>query len=107
MGGSHDDPPCGVDLPCHLITLLYRMPEDFLEHQDHILVAVIVIIEQHHVVGRQPFGLLLFLLYRPGNRICHTSSHPDTCNLMPLSTPLPLRLTLFEERAHPFLGVCE
>src|SRR5829696_2147212 len=72
VGGRHNHPPCSVDLPRHLITFLHRMPEDPLQHQDHILIAVIVVIEQDYVVGRQPLCLVLFLLYWPGNRICHS-----------------------------------
>jgi hypothetical protein len=51
LGVGHDDPAGRVHLQRHPVTPLRRMPEDFVQHPDHVLEAVIVVVEQNNVVG--------------------------------------------------------
>src|SRR5207245_2200021 len=47
---------------------LRGMAEELLEHGDHVLEAVIVVVEKDDVVRRLPLRLLLFLLLRARQR---------------------------------------
>jgi hypothetical protein len=49
--GGDDDPSGGVYLYRHLVALFRRVSEDFVQHPDYVLEAVIVVVEQNNVVG--------------------------------------------------------
>src|SRR3712207_1597112 len=70
------------------------MPEERLEHHDHVLEAVIVVVEQDHVVRWQLLRFLLLFLSRSrdsaGHRLslCSESYQP---NAIQPRYPVPLR----------------
>src|SRR5207245_6990284 len=67
--GADDDAPMRADLPGHLVALLTRVAEELLQHRDHVLEAMVVVVEQDHVVGRLPARLLF------QNRLGHFGGH--------------------------------
>src|SRR5262249_24456627 len=64
----HDDAALVVDLPGHLQPLLARVAEELLEHGDHVVEAVIVVVVQDDVVRRLGLRLLLLLFLQAPRR---------------------------------------
>ena len=67
-GREHDDSALVVDLLGELPAPLRRMPEELAEHDDHVLVGVIVVVPENDVIPRLPTGPVVggFLLFGGG-----------------------------------------
>ena len=65
---EHDDAPLVVNLLGELPAPLRRMPEELAEHDDHVLVGVIVVVPENDVVPRLPAGPVVggFLFFGGG-----------------------------------------
>lgn len=70
--GGDNDPAGLVNFQRHFEALFRRVPEDSVQHKHDIIVAVVVIVEQDHVVRRQTPRLLLALLLRLRRRARHS-----------------------------------
>ncbi len=65
---EHDHAPLVIDLLGELPAPLRRMPKELAEHDDHVLVGVIVVVPEDDVVSRLPSGPVVggFLLVSGG-----------------------------------------
>ncbi len=59
--GQHNHPSRRIDFPGQLIALLARIAEELLQHGDHVIIGVIIIVQQDDIVR----GLASGLLFRP------------------------------------------
>ena len=63
---QHDHPALGIDLLRQCVAFLRRMAEQLLQHRDHVLIGMVIVIPENHVVPRLFLGTGFGLRGLPG-----------------------------------------